>query len=441
MRATVEHLSIEGWSIVDVGEYSSVNEAVSATAAQDPVVYVLSNGVHHLDEELHFDERAGVAVVGRPDATLRVTDPEMSRALTFVGTERAIVKNVTFDFSESGVGPRAIGATVPDGLLVEDVSVTGQIDRLERPPASLMWFNITTPEGTGVVRNLRMADGCIYEPGTQQQHNYRIGVNVEAEHEGTLRLEDCEVSGFIDNGVYAKTSGPGRTIIEGGHFENNGNGNIRLGTGEHGDDVVRDATVVLDGEHVDHTGCGIWAQEGRPRIEGCTITATSWENDLLRVSEGAVVRDTVIESDASSRAIKISGKRENKVLMDNVVVRDSGSGDARQYSVQVADGGAGVTFRSCTFRFDHGAYADRHGIHVGTPGVVFDDCEFRQTGDANVLLLLGAERTDVRFSRFRGGTLGVNSDSAASVFVGNQYDDVSTNLDGFDFDNMFDPVE
>nr|WP_233341104.1 right-handed parallel beta-helix repeat-containing protein [Haloprofundus sp. MHR1] len=440
MGVTVEHLRIEGWSTVDVGEYSSVDEAVNATATRDPVVYALSSGVHRLDEELQFGERAGVAVVGGPGATIRVDDPEMSRALTFVGTERAVVENVTFDFSEPGVGPRAIGATVPDGLLVEDVRVTGRIDRLERPPASLMWFNVTTPEGTGVVRNLRMADGCIYESGTQQQHNYRIGVNVEADHEGTLRLQDCEVSGFVDNGVYAKSSGPGRTIIEGGQFENNGNGNIRLGAGEHGDDVVRDANVVLDGEHVDHTGCGIWAQEGRPRIEGCTITATNWENDLLRVSEGATVRDTVIESDASSRAIKVSGEREDEVLMDNVVIRDSGSGEARQYSVQVADGGAGVTFRNCTFRFDHGAYADRHGIHVGTPGVVFDGCEFRQTGDANVLLLLGAERADIRFSRFRGGTLGVNGDSAASVFVGNRYDDVSTNLDSFDFDDGFDPV-
>ncbi|WP_224337481.1 right-handed parallel beta-helix repeat-containing protein [Haloprofundus halobius] len=433
-------MDIESWNVVDVGEYGSVGEAVTRTPERDPVIYRLPAGEHRLEEELHFGERAGVALVGTPDATLRVTDPEMSRAVTFSGTKRAVVENVEFDFSDPGVGPRAIGAAVPERLVVENVRVRGRIDRLERPPASLMWFNLTTPAGTGVVRNLRMPDGCSHERETKQQHNHRIGVSVEAEHEGTLRLRDCDVRGFVDNGVYAKSSGPGRTIVEGGYFENNGNANVRLGAGERGHDVVRDATIVLDGGGVDHTGCGIWAQDGRPVVEGCTISATNWENDLLRVGRGAVVRDTTIESDASSRALKIAGERAHDVLVDGLLVTDSGSGEGRQYSVEVGGGGETVTFRNCAFRFDHGPHADRHGVHVGSPGVVFDSCRFEQTGDANALLLMGAGRSDVRFSRFRGGTLGVNVDSTASVFVGNQYDGVSTNVGDFGFDAEFDTV-
>ncbi|MBX0323149.1 hypothetical protein EGH21_08925 [Halomicroarcula sp. F13] len=227
-------------------------------------------GEYLLDEHWYVDEFTRLGIVG-PEATI-TTVPNFGGPLFGLGRSEdatdLAVEGLTFDFRRENTGPRPLHLTVADDLHVSDVTVRGEFD----VDQDGMRFGVTDPDGTGVVRRLRMPDG-----GAPQFTN--TGCYVGDDHRGHVRFEDCLVGGFPDNGLYASPA-PGRVDVVGGRYENNGVSNVRVS----GPATVEGVTVRCD-----------TARPGVPNMRGIRLR----EGSNVLVDGCRVVMDRVTESDGA----------------------------------------------------------------------------------------------------------------------------------------------
>jgi len=282
-------------------------EAGASPDGDEPTVPVLEDvvadgktlyfppGEYLLTREWRVKELTDLSVVGR-DATLRVEEGFDDYLFVLGNSDSATgltIEGLEFDFSAPDTGGRPIHGIVTDGLSVTDVSVIGTVD----VDQDVMRFDVTDPQGTGVVKGLRLPDGSVAE--------YAItGCYVGESHTGTLRFVDCHIAGFADNGLYA-SSATGKVVVEGGLYENNNVSNVRVS----GPAAVRDVTVRCDRAPQGFSNMrGIRLREGsNVLVENCdvqmeavtgsdgAITMSSWLNR-------ATIRDTNVTVDADNVA-------------------------------------------------------------------------------------------------------------------------------------------
>ncbi|GGN88200.1 MULTISPECIES: hypothetical protein [Haloarcula] len=361
-------------------------------------------GEYLLDEHWYVDEFHQLGIVG-PEATI-TTVPNFGGPLFGLGrsgdaTDLA-VEGLTFDFRQGNTGPRPLHLTVADGLYVSDVSVRGEFDTNQDG----MRFGVTDPDGTGVIRRLSMPDG-----GAPQYRN--TGCYVGEDHRGHLRFEDCVVSGFPDNGLYASPA-RGRVDVVGGRYENSGISNVRVS----GPATVRGVTVrctearrgvpnmrgirlrggtdvLVDGCRVvmDRvTGsdgaitCANWLESATIRNTHVTVRADGvralWAKDPKNGSSAArryplQIRDLTVDgSAAGNTAILISGR--NGTLLDGLCVCQTGPG--RNGVTVVQSAGSALRRSSITVTgtplVTERAQLDRRDLQLqslGSPGRVSND--------------------------------------------------------------------
>jgi len=325
----------------------NVVEAGASPDGDEPTVPILDDivgdattiafppGEYLLTQEWRVKSFDDLTILG-DDATFRVEEgyddnlfvlgnPDGANGLTVAG--------LAFDVSAPETGARPIQGMVSDGLLVRDVTVAGHQD----VDQDSVRFDVTDPDGTGVVERLRLPDGGDPE--------YPItGCYVGEDHTGTLRFVDCHVAGFPDNGLYASPA-TGAVIVEGGRYENNDISNVRVS----GPAEVRDVHVRCDTAPDGFSNMrGIRLREGRDIIvEGCTI-----EMDRVTGSDGAItmstwldaatIRDTQIDVDADGVPAVLAKAPNDEVASDgtyqirveNVTVSGTAEGTAAVRLVQ-----------------------------------------------------------------------------------------------------------
>ncbi|MFB6138883.1 MAG: hypothetical protein ABEJ26_00430 [Halosimplex sp.] len=198
---------------------------------------------------------------------------------------------LSFDISTANTGPRALYATVTDGLLVRDISVNGVQDTDQ----GVTRFDITDPDGRGRVTRMRIPDGGA--PGTLS-----TGCLVGPRSEGELTLTDCHIARFPDNGLYGSPA-PGAVNVHGGYYANNGISNVRVS----GESEVRGVHVVCDEARKGVPNMrGIRLRDGEGAlIEDCRIELreVTMSDGAIALSEGmgaATVRDTAIRVDTDN---------------------------------------------------------------------------------------------------------------------------------------------
>lgn len=358
-----------GWPPPEASDYGTVVDAVEAGAdpnggeplnpvleshAGDDTLLLLPRGEYLVDSffELRGFERFGIVGDG---AVIRPPDGYSGYLFGFGLSHQAtgfLFKGITFDITAPNTGIRPLHATIHDDLRVEDVTVRGVQDTDQ----DSMRFDVTDPDGTGIVENLQMPDGG--------DSNYNItAVYVGGESQGTLTFKDCHVAGFPDNGLYASQArGPIRVI--GGNYENNNIANVRVTT----DAVVRGVTVRSDRALEGFNNVrGIRLRSGRNvLVEDCDVVFT----DVLR-SDGAIVlhddletatiRNTRIRVDTDGvRAITAkhpSVPDTSDIRIENVDI----SGRAADRAAVVVDGRGGNEFTGLCI---HQSGPRRNGIRL-----------------------------------------------------------------------------
>jgi len=257
-----------------------------------------------------------------------------------------LVHGLQFDVSAERTGARVLDARVDDGLQVTDVAVSG-VQYLEYPVTR---FDVTSPDGTGVVKRLSLPDGG--QPGT-----LAVGTYVSDMSKGTLEFRDCQIEGFPNNGLYGSSS-EGPLHVIGGYYANNDIANVRVGD-----------EGVIDGVHVrcDEAPSRFENMRGIRLRNGTSARVTNCTVELLDVtySDGAIV---------------IEPWMEGAVIEDTTVRIDADDIPALQAKSTAEDVESGVL--ACRRTDIDGAAAGNQTVTVtDRDGCVFEDMTVRQTGE------------------------------------------------------------
>jgi hypothetical protein len=307
---------------------------------------------------------------GRPRCFQLGTHYDPGRGLRFEG--------IDFDFSGDETGVRAIQAQVAHDLLVRDVTVHGEHDSGTWGP---FLFDVTDPDGDGLVERVEAPDGGAFSadcPGSIWTGP--TGMLVTRFHEGHVRLRECVLGPFPDNGLYARHGA--RTTVLGGGYRNSNVASIRIG----GDgSAVRGTTVVVDdnrdldenqtGIRID-SGADLVVEDTEVRIEAPNGPAVNVLNDV----ESATVRGcSVAVDDAVGRGIVVRGGAGRTVVADTDV-RFDGGGNAVLLQPR-ADGGGPVVLEDVSVAGEAHGYAGRHAIRCERAGSAFRSVTVDQRGE------------------------------------------------------------
>ena len=225
---TVVNLAKAG---ADTGAGESIVPLLEEHLADDTLVY-LPSGRYRMDALVRHVEFDNFGIVG-DDAVIVPPDGHDSTFFDIGRPGRAsnlLFEGITFDFRAKNTGARPLSAQVDDGLVVRDLAVKGTQDAGN----GMLRVDVTSPEGSGLVERLHLPDGAAV--GTSSN-----GCFVGDGHRGVVRLKDCRIVGFPDNGLYGD---PERGTVEvvGGLYANSDISNVRVGN----DSVVRGVHIRCD---------------------------------------------------------------------------------------------------------------------------------------------------------------------------------------------------
>lgn len=223
-------------------------DAALSAAADDGHLLVFPEGAYRFDSPAALLGLTDFGVVGRGDATF-VAPPDHSGPWLTIDRGRGLLfENIRVDVTAGNTAP-TIQLGVTDGLVVRDVEVVGRGTRAASrsedgganpPVGNALNPVVRSPDGEGVVeRFVARRGGHI---GAYNGGRGRVGIFVGRSHRGRLRLVDCRLEEFPNNGVYASRT-PGTVQVEGGTFANNDISQVRLGSDG---SYVDGATIVVD---------------------------------------------------------------------------------------------------------------------------------------------------------------------------------------------------
>lgn len=308
------------------------------------------------------------------------------------------VENFTIDQRDSATGIRAFHVCASDDLLVRNIDVVGRHTSGTWGPGL---FRITDPAGSGRVVGFRMPDGADWEsetPGDLWRGPTGILVNG---HTGHLRLDDCVVRNFPDNGLYV--TGSGSVSITGGHFQNNGPVNVRIGAARGqitGTQFVVDtnppayaAQIPIRVDYADRieienvdvrqsalNGASIQIEDGVDDAwiedSSLTIGAESAPGIVAEPGSGRLaIVDTDVEIDGSANAIRILGPDGGSAVVQGGRIDGDASGGTLRHAIRCERD-------DCEFRdltIDQWGPDRRRGLALlGQNGTLYR-CRFRAT--------------------------------------------------------------
>jgi hypothetical protein len=435
---------------------SQTIHGVLSDVVDDDTLVVFPQGRYRMDRQFRETGFENLGFYG-PDATifhgrLDAASGSSVTAGEFTGPARffrlgviynpgrdLLFEGFTFDFSAPQTGIRAVEAYVSGGLEVRDITIDGRHDTGTLGPAL---FSITQADGTGVVERFRAPSGAAFSKDTVGDlWTGPTGMLVDPHHAGTLRIVDCELGSFPDNGLYI-SGARGTVNVEGGYYANSNAASIRLkGIGS----SVRGATVVVDqaidgghqrGVRVDHgsrllvadttfrmeepNGSAIRVLDDveSVRVENCDIllpSATPGRGIKISRNAGHVeVVDTRIDTHGGSNAIHVEGNNDegdSVVLLKNVSVTGDAPGVGAREAIRVERANCrlenltvdqpGAEFRRCLEVLGDnclvagGSYTSTHHPIVNKGSRSFYDNIVAQSYEGYEAMKLYAEGTEI----------------------------------------------
>jgi len=285
-----------------------INDIIESNLEDDTLFYFPS-GTYRISGMLVVQHYENVGFYGE-NAVLRPADGQRGSWWFVDDVSRFLLEGVTLSNEAPQTGVRMKIHVTGGENVIRDVTVAGFHDVDTRTHAFTLQVN-GSETSLNLVR-VSMADGA--ENGT--------AVYVHpSEDPGTLRLQDCEIVQWNEQGLYGSAHG-GPMYVVGGRYANNGMAQVRVGGGnEDTPGVIRDVTVEVDDPYpAGRKGNirGIWLNEGENTlVENCDVSITGLSN---HGSSGAIVvgpehgsatiRNTNVTVDDSTFALALTKPKQ-----------------------------------------------------------------------------------------------------------------------------------
>lgn len=262
-----------------------------ASVVEDGTLVTFPSGTYRFESGQRYADMGLVGFVGEGDVEFVPPAGFNGKLLEVLGDKvlfSGIDVNLLQPDTTAGLRFRA-----GSELLVDGVRFLGRGDHPSESVVNALTPAISDPSGQGVVRNVTAFKGSSI--GHYKGGNGRVGIWVGGHHDGHLRIEDCHLEEFGNNGIYASRSS-GTAEVRGGVFRNNNVSSVRLGGGGN---TIRGVTIEID--LAEYSGPytrterdyntraivleqGTLDKSGRVLIEGCDVRLREIDR-----SQGAIV--------------------------------------------------------------------------------------------------------------------------------------------------------
>lgn len=302
--AAVQRHGIEFTRVVDlVEDYGAdptggeaVDQAVKEAAAADTLVEV-PDGEYRFSGEVLISPAGNVGFVAADGASPRFVPPAgfNDHLLNFYNLPAVVFEGIDVDLGQADT-TAGLRFDVENSFHVEDVEYLG---RGTHPDASVtdgLNLAVADATGTGTVKNVTALAGSAI--GHYKSGDGRVGIFVGRDNYGTIRIVDCHLEEFGNNGLYcSRTSGTVEVV--GGTYRNNNISSVRIGG----------ATSFVEGAEIE---VDLATYDGpTTRMDSAYNTRGVWlEQRNVTKTPGATVRDCDIRirnADNSDGAIKVWG--------------------------------------------------------------------------------------------------------------------------------------
>ncbi|WP_135822878.1 hypothetical protein [Halostella litorea] len=305
--------------------------------------------------------------------------------------DQVLFKNIDFDIRADNT-VTGLRFNTRNGVHVENVEYVGRGIHPDGEVTNALTVTISNPDATGTVKNLVAKKGSTW--ARYKNGDGRVGIGVYQPHVGTLKVIDCHLAEFGNNGMYTSRHN-GKVQVEGGVFRNNNVAGVRIG-GQ--GSYVDGASFEIDPET--YTGPRESGYESNAysmravRIEqrkfdkpagaevrNCDIVVRDHPapNEPIEVKDNAksvIVRNTRIEQDVDGVASIGSESNGHPIKMDGVSLTGNAGGGA---AVSAPDSPNTVVQNCCIQQTGDG----RDGVKLNnSDGSVVQDSNINVPGEA-----------------------------------------------------------
>ncbi|WP_245852880.1 right-handed parallel beta-helix repeat-containing protein [Natrinema ejinorense] len=374
----------------------------------DETLLVFPEGEYYMDEQFRFTGFDNFGVVGENATLIPANYHEFDGpqyrlfrlGVSYSPGGRLRFEGFDVDQTAPDTGIRTIEAYADDRLEVRDVTINGYHDSGTWGPGL---FNVTDPDGRGIVERFRAPDGGAWVNDTPNAGNrWRGPIGIEAnQNAGTLEFRRCWLGGFPNNGLYA-AGGDGTIVVNGGLYRNSNGANVRVGGR---DSEIRWPTVEVDSTRPeDESQRGIRIENGRnidvygAAVEITSPKPTSHAISVMNTCESARIENTRLQITGGevNHGIVLSPECGEATIVDTEITHETAGG----YPLWIRDSdSAGQVL--CEHLTISGRAGDASGFRDGIR-CERDDCRFshvditqrgRDGVDRNAIVNTGADLT------------------------------------------------
>ncbi|WP_254524150.1 right-handed parallel beta-helix repeat-containing protein [Natrinema caseinilyticum] len=332
--------------------------------------YEIPPGIWHVEtDNIHLEAHEYFGLVGCPFAVLKVTDQDVDRLMT-VGTvdpslphaQRTVMTDLQVDIRGEYDAGIARWYTY-NFSHIENVSMRGQRDRLNPDYGGDLYTIMVDGvrySTTNIIRGCTLNNGDTeYDRPSHVGHAIPFAANVY--NHGTNIWESCQVSNYINNGIYV-SGNDGRNIVRGCHVRNCTGAGIRIGA----NDRVENCHITMT-EPSEYPWSGLWIENGGGQLVSQLMVNNQIQKDteIIRLTQDGPARLTdvhITDRGTNGRAIRIDDNDSAPTYFDSCTITDRSSPTISDYAVYV--GSSNVTFTNCEIDIEPQSATDRHGVFV-----------------------------------------------------------------------------
>ena len=379
---------------------------------------------------------AGVRGTGTDPSDVRFVFPDGNQGAenpnNFTLFNVVVEKNFMFEnFEIHQTDDKKTGANilafVGDGLELHDVIWQGFNPVMKHASGVCLHARITTESGVGHVTGAKITDGGVM--GTYPDR--RMGVLMTPGHVGEIQFSGLDIRELGSTAIRG-TKCSGAVRIEDSYFENNDNGSIRIGGGDHPSkqSYARNCTVVVDAARVEHLPSGeVYEHTDGIRIDSslegwtgalvdnCEVRFESLPSGQTQV-RGAIARPTY--GDHGGFTVRDTTLRINCPGVPAVSATRPGSNAATPHSVTLDNVHVTGTQTSndgpAVFFIDDSDGSTVTDCCVSLPDTGLDGVRIDDSANCSVSstdILVGGDATD--FSGSNVDTTNISNDGACRV--------------------------
>ena len=204
------------------GETSCTSELTAGLTANNLVR--LPAGQYQLGEPVEITSEGPVGLFGDGVVDLLPT-PGFAEKILSVDAPSFLLQDIEIDITapETTAG---IHVACDEQFHIDSVTYRGRGTHPNPNVPFACNLRIRNPSGNGLIRNLTAPHGSAI--GHYKNAGGRGGIWIGSGHRGTIRVEDCHLEEFGNNGIYASRTS-GNVEIVGGLYRNNNVAGIRFG--------------------------------------------------------------------------------------------------------------------------------------------------------------------------------------------------------------------